>query len=57
MDGMFAAMGLTLAWVAAAAVPLAGVWAMLCLALGRAQQVRDASGRVPEPEREPARVG
>ena len=54
---MFAAMGLTLAWVAAAAVPLAGVWAMLCLALGRAQQVRDASGRVPEPEREPARVG
>ena len=57
VDGMFAAMGLTLAWVAASAVPVAGVWAMLCLALGRAQQVKDASGRVPEPEREPARVG
>ena len=57
VDGMFAAMGLTLAWVAAATVPLAGVWAMLCLALGRAQQVKDASGRVPEPEREPSRVG
>jgi len=57
VDGMFAAMGLTLAWVAAATVPLAGVWAMLCLALGRAQQVRDASGQVPEPERELSRVG
>ena len=57
VDGMFAAMGMTLAWVAAATVPVAGVWAMLCLALGRAQQVRDVSGRVPEPERELARVG
>ena len=57
VDGMFAAMGLTLAWVAAATVPVAGVWAVLCLALGRAQQVKEASGRVPEPEREPARVG
>ena len=57
VDGMFAAMGMTLAWVAAATVPVAGVWAMLCLALGRAQQVRDASGRAPEPEREPSRVG
>jgi AAA family ATP:ADP antiporter len=57
VDGMFAAMGMTLAWVAAATVPVAGVWAMLCLALGRAQLVRDTSGRVPEPEREPSRVG
>ena len=57
VDGMFAAMGMTLAWVAAATVPVAGVWAMLCLALGRAQQEKDASGRIPEPEREPARVG
>ena len=57
VDGMFAALGLSLAWVAASAVPVAGVWAMLCLALGRAQQVKDASGRVPEPEQEPARVG
>ena len=57
VDGMFAAMGLTLAWVAAATVPVAGVWAMLCLALGRAQQVRDAAGRVSQPEPEPSRVG
>ena len=57
VDGMFAAMGLTLAWVAAATVPVAGVWAMLCLALGRAQQARDARGGVHEPEREPSMVG
>ena len=57
VDGMFAAMGLTLAWVAAATVPVAGAWAMLCLALGRAQQTRDAGGRIPEPDREPSRVG
>ena len=57
VDGMFAAMGMTLAWVAAATVPVAGVWAMLCLALGRAQQVRDTGARAPAPEREPARVG
>lgn len=50
VDGMFAAMGLTLAWVAAATVPVAGVWAMLCLALGRAQQAKDGEGQVPEPE-------
>ena len=43
VDGMFAAMGLTLAWVAAAIVPVAGVWAVLCLALGRAQQAKDAA--------------
>jgi len=53
VDGMFAAMGLTLAWVAAATVPVAGLWAMLCLALGRAQQARDAaSGGRPEPARD-----
>ena len=59
VDSMFAAMGMTLAWVAAATVPVAGVWAMLCLALGRAQQTRDASGPVskPQPEPEPSRVG
>ena len=51
VDGMFAAMGLTLAWVAVATVPVAGVWAMLCLALGRAQQARDAAaGGRPEPD-------
>jgi AAA family ATP:ADP antiporter len=52
VDGMFAAMGLTLAWVAAATVPVAGLWAMLCLALGRAQQVRDAESQAPVPEGE-----
>ena len=57
VDGMFAAMGMTLAWVAAATVPVAGVWAMLCLALGRAQQARDTGGLVPEAEREPSTVG
>ena len=57
VDGMFAAMGMTLAWVAAGTVPVAGVWAMLCLALGRAQQAKDTGGPVPEPEREPSTVG
>ena len=60
VDGMFAAMGLTLAWVAAATVPVAGVWAMLCLALGRAQQAKDVARPVSAPEREerePSRVG
>ena len=57
VDGLFAALGLTLAWVALATVPVAGVWAVLCLALGRAQQVRDAGSQVPEPEREPSMVG
>ena len=60
VDGMFAAMGLTLAWVAAATVPVAGVWAVLCLALGRAQQAKDVARPVSEPEREerePSRVG
>ncbi len=57
VDGMFAAMGLTLAWVAAATVPVAGVWAMLCLALGRAQQVRDAEIQALQPsEGEPSTV-
>ena len=49
VDGMFAALGLTLAWVAAAAVPVAGVWAVLCLALGRAQQAKDTGSPVSEP--------
>jgi AAA family ATP:ADP antiporter len=58
VDGMFAAMGLTLAWVAAATVPVAGVWAVLCLALGRAQQVKDAARPASEPlepDAEPSR--
>ncbi len=55
VDGMFAALGLTLAWVAAATAPVAGLWAILCLALGRAQQVKDAENR-QVPEAEPAPV-
>ena len=51
VDGMFAALGLTLAWVAAAAVPVAGVWAVLFLALGRAQQAKDTGSPVSEPPR------
>ena len=60
VDGMFAAMGLGLVWVAAATVPLAGLWAMLCLALARAQQAKDAArsmSELSEPEPEPSRVG
>ncbi|MDH3421919.1 MAG: MFS transporter, partial [Gemmatimonadota bacterium] len=38
VDSAFAALGLTLGWVAAATVPLAGGWVMLSSALGRAQQ-------------------
>ena len=38
VDGAFAALGLTLGWIAAATVPLAGGWVMLSGALGRAQQ-------------------
>ena len=49
VDSMFAAMGLTLAAVAAATVPVAGVWAVLCVALGRAQQAKDAGSPVSEP--------
>jgi AAA family ATP:ADP antiporter len=52
VDATFAAMGLTLAWVAAAIVPVAGVWAVLCLALGRAQQTREVAKPVSEPELE-----
>lgn len=57
VDAGFAAMGLTLAWVAASIVPVAGVWAVLCLALGRAQQAKDTGSPVSEPEREVSRVG
>ncbi len=57
VDGMFAAMGLTLAWVAASIVPVAGVWAVLCLALGRAQQAKDTGSPASEPEPEVSRVG
>ncbi len=41
LDAGLRALGLPLIGVAAAAVPVAGVWTVLCLALGRAQQRRD----------------
>ena len=57
VDGLFAAMGMTLAWVAAATVPMAGMWAMLCVALGRAQQRRAQTGEAVEALPEPSVVG
>ncbi len=44
VDGLFAAMGLTLAAVAAATVPVAAVWTLLCVGLGRAQQQKVDEG-------------
>jgi AAA family ATP:ADP antiporter len=43
VDGLFAAWALTLTAVAGATVPVAGVWALLCLWLGRAQQAKEAA--------------
>lgn len=40
-EGALRAVGLGLTGVAAATVPFAGVWCLLCLALGREQQRRD----------------
>ncbi len=44
VDGMLAALGLALGGVAAATVPLAGLWVALSVGLGRAQQRRDPGG-------------
>ena len=44
VDGLFAAMGLTLAAVAAATVPVAAVWTLLCVGLGRVQQQKVDEG-------------
>lgn len=52
VDSLFAALGLTLGWVAAATVPLAGGWALLSSGLGRAQQrkvTEEAAQAEPEP--------
>ena len=49
--GLFAALGMTLAGVAAATVPVSVVWGTLCIVLGRAQQRRVEGDRtVSEPE-------
>ena len=37
IDGMFAALGLTLAWVAMSTAPLAAMWIALSIGMGRAQ--------------------
>lgn len=47
IDGAFRALGLALGWVAAATVPLAAVWVVLSVGLGKAQARRDTGG---EPE-------
>lgn len=44
IDGAFRALGLALGWVAAATVPLAAVWAVLAVGLGKAQTRRDTGG-------------
>jgi AAA family ATP:ADP antiporter len=44
IDGALRALGLGLAWVAAATVPLAAMWAVLSIGLGRAQTRRDTGG-------------
>lgn len=41
IDSALRALGLSLAWVAAATVPLAAVWGVLSIGLGRAQAKRD----------------
>jgi AAA family ATP:ADP antiporter len=52
IDGAMRAIGLSLAGVAAATLPFAGVWVVLSLALGRAQQRldRDSVPLQPEPK-------
>ena len=42
IDGALRALGLSLAWVAAATVPLAAVWGVLSIGLERAQKQRDS---------------
>jgi AAA family ATP:ADP antiporter len=52
VDGLFAALGMTLGWVAAATVPLAGAWTGLSVALGRAQQKKVAGPAASSPPAE-----
>ena len=44
IDGALRALGLALGWVAAATVPLAAIWAVLSVGLGKAQAHRDTGG-------------
>ncbi len=57
VDSAFAALGLTLGWVAAATVPLAGGWVMLSNALGRTQQDKVAEEEAAAPQPEPVAAG
>jgi hypothetical protein len=50
VDSAFAALGLTLGWVAAATVPLAGGWVVLSNALGRRQVQKNEEAAEAEPE-------
>ena len=47
VDGLFAALGLSLTAVATATVPLAGVWGLLSLRLSRAQYARSPATEKP----------
>jgi AAA family ATP:ADP antiporter len=49
MDALLRAAGLSLAGIAAATVPLAAGWTALSIALGRAQQRREATAPAPAP--------
>ena len=57
IDGLLASMGLGLGAVAATTVPLAAIWSLLSVALGRAQTRREEEGGGkggPSPEAQPA---
>ena len=57
VNGLFAALGLGLAALATATVPLAGVWVLLSVTLGRSQQRRDERSSGEEAQAEVAPVG
>ena len=57
VDSAFAALGLTLGWVAAATVPLAGGWVVLSNALGRSQKSKTGEDEPTVREPEPAAAG
>jgi AAA family ATP:ADP antiporter len=55
IDGALRALGLGLGWVAAATVPLAAMWAVLSIGLGRAQGRRDTGEKLDNGPGGPAR--
>ena len=56
IDGALRSLGLALGWVAAATVPLAAVWTVLAVGLGRAQARRDTGGAPGYGSEESSRV-